>query len=352
MVSIDIFKINDEWDIGHTRRYIVEESKKLGFNRTELAEISIVINELCTNFIKHKAVEGMLVFKILNETDNRVGIEIRAQDKGPGIKDVDEVIKNGVSSKGTMGGGVGAIKRLMDSFEIYSNYNDSKYVSFESSHPELESIGTLIILKKWTHSNSKLEENDIKFSILSRPYPGMRANGDHYYVKKFKDRCIFAIIDGLGHGIEANSVSRLVSEIINNNTHKSIEDILITINKGLLHTRGAVAGILLIDTIKKEFQYSAVGNIEFRYILNGNTERLIPSNGILGAYSRNKIKVHRKIYEKDAIITMCTDGIINKWDYTSYLYMDLVNPAILANSILKDFGKNTDDATILVAVLS
>jgi len=347
---MDIFKINNDWDIGHTRRYIVQESKKLGFNTIELGEISIVINELCTNFIKHKAVEGTLLFDIYEETDS-VGIEITAQDKGPGIKDVDEIMKDGVSSKGTMGGGIGAIKRLMDSFEIHSNYNDSKYISFDSKHTELESMGTLIRLRKSPRNSPKLKENDIKFSILSRPYPGMGVNGDYYYIKKIKYRCIFAVIDGLGHGIEANSSSKLAAEIINDNIHKPIQDILSSVNKGLVCTRGVVAGIIIIDTLKKEFEYSAVGNIEFRYILNGTTERFIHTNGFLGAYSNNKIKVHKKTYEKDAIITMCTDGIINKWDFP-YLDTHLNNPAVPANSILKNFGKDTDDATILVAVLN
>ncbi len=103
--------------------------------------------------------------------------------------------------------------------------------------------------------------------------------------------------------------------------------------------------------MKKEFQYSAVGNIEFRYILNGNTERFISTNGILGASSIIKIQVHRKTYEKNAIITLCTDGIINKWNCTSFLDKDFSNPSVFANSILQDFGKNNDDATVLVAVL-
>ncbi len=350
MILIDIFKINNDWDIGHTRRYIAQESKKLGFNNTELGEISIVISELCTNFIKHNAVDGTLIFNILNEPD-RAGIEITAQDRGPGIKDMDEAMKNGVSSKGTLGGGIGAIKRLMDSFEIYSNCDNSKYASFESNAIDGQSIGTLIILKKWVLTNAKLMDDDIKISILSRPYPGTAVNGDYYYIKKFKDRSIFAVIDGLGHGVEANSAARLVSQIINENTHKSIEDILLVANKGLLNTRGAVAGITLIDTLKNQFHYCAIGNIEFRYIFNGNTERLIPTNGILGAYSNNKVKVHTRIYEKGAIITMCTDGIINKWDFNSYSHIDFTNPTIFANSLLKDFSKDTDDATILIAVL-
>ena len=351
MISIDIFNINNDWDIGYTRRSIIEECKELGFSPTEIGEISIVINEICTNFIKHKAVEGTLTFKILREAD-RVGIEITAKDKGPGIKDINEIMKNGVSSKGTLGGGIGAIKRLMDSFEIFSNYDSSNYISVvESNHPWLDSIGTLIILKKWIYSPSNLLENDIKFSILSRPYPGMGVNGDDYYVKKFKDRCIFSVIDGLGHGLEAHLVSKLVSKIINENTHKSIDDILITINTEISDTRGAVAAILLIDTIKKEFQYSAVGNIEFRYILHGKTERFISTNGILGASSINKVRVHRKSYEKNAIITMCSDGIQNKWDSASYSGKDLSNPSVFARSVLKDFGKMNDDATVLVAVL-
>jgi hypothetical protein len=48
---------------------------------------------------------------------------------------------------------------------------------------------------------------------------------------------------------------------------------------------------------------------------------------------------------------MCTDGILNKWDFASYWNTNLTNPAALVNFILKDFAKNTDDATVLVAVL-
>jgi anti-sigma regulatory factor (Ser/Thr protein kinase) len=347
---MEIFEINNDWDIGHTRRFIVEESKKLGFNSTEIGEISIVVTELCTNLIKHNAVEGVLIFNILND-EYGPGIEIISQDKGPGIKDVDEVIKNGVSSKGTMGGGVGAMKRLMDSFEIYSNYNNSEYMSFDSNHPKLDAIGTLIVLKKWVQNNSNFEENNIKFSLLSRPYPGMGVNGDYYYTKKFKDKYLFALIDGLGHGIEANLVSRLVPEIINDNTHKPIEEILKAINTGLFRTRGAVVGLVLIDTANGVFEYSAVGNIDCRYINNDKTERLIHVNGILGTFSTNKTKIYKRSYERGSIITMCTDGILTKWDFDSYLKENAHTPEDLANTILKDFGKNNDDATILVAFL-
>lgn len=345
MITIDVFKIDNEWDIGHTRRYIVEESKKLGFNSTELCEISIVINELCTNFIKHKAIEGTLIFSKLNDLE-RTAIQIVAKDKGPGIKNIDEVIQDGVSSKGTMGGGLGAIKRLMDSFEIYSLNNTEP-----STHKESNLIGTIIVIKKWANNRLKYNECEIEFSLLSRPYPGISVNGDYYYINKRRDRCIFAVIDGLGHGVGANKVSKLASEIIDNNVDKSIEEILIAVNKGLRYTRGVVAGIIKIDTIKREFEYSAVGNIEFRYLFNGKTERLIYSNGLLGAYDNKKIKVHKKTYDKDAIITMCSDGIINKWDYTSDLNMEFNTPDNIANWILRDFAKKNDDATVLVALL-
>ncbi|NJD01431.1 MAG: anti-sigma regulatory factor [Ruminiclostridium sp.] len=172
------FEIGNDWDIGHTRRYIVEESRKIGFNDIELGEISIVINELCTNFIKHNAVAGTLSFKILNES-GMTGIEIVARDKGPGIRDVDEVIKDGISSRGTMGGGLGAIKRLMDFFEIHSSH-----ISERSCHPGFDSAGTVIILRKWAEIKAKHEESDIKISVLSRPYPDAKANGDFYYIKK------------------------------------------------------------------------------------------------------------------------------------------------------------------------
>ncbi|WP_270566383.1 ATP-binding SpoIIE family protein phosphatase [Clostridium beijerinckii] len=348
---MEIFEISNEWDIGQVRRYIAEKGKEIGFSSIEIGEISIVVNELCSNLIKHHSVEGKLIFKRL-EMNERVGIEITAEDNGPGILNVDEVIKDGISTKGTMGGGLGATKRLMDSFELYSrtNTNIGKYIGYEK-FPQNHGIGTIIITQKWLKSSLDIGKKEVNISVMSRPYLGCKVNGDVYYIKESNNKVIFALIDGLGHGIEANKAAIRAKELLEENNHKSLRELLYSIDNGMKNTRGAVIGVCIIDKDTRSFQYGSIGNVQLRYILNNKTQKFIATNGTLGVSLKTKVNVQESIYENGGIIVMNTDGISNKWEYDDYLGISANNPAALSNIIFRDFARDNDDATVLVAVI-
>ncbi|KNY26293.1 ATP-binding SpoIIE family protein phosphatase [Pseudobacteroides cellulosolvens] len=343
---IDILDIRGDYDIGTARRSITQICSRLGFNEREVGEISIVVTELCTNIIKHNAVDGKVIVTEISE-GGRMGIEITVEDKGPGIADVDEVIRDGFSTKGTMGTGLGAVKRLMDSFEIYSNIKDSKYLRYPF---EEICAGTVVTVKKWLNCKLDPYNNDIKVSVMSRPYPGFNINGDSYYVKHLNDKEIIAVIDGLGHGNEAHKASTLAARTIEHNYHKNLTEIIFSVNDALKQTRGAAMGIVVIDKFKNEFEYSSIGNIDIRYVSEDRTEIMMPTNGILGS-KVNSIKTYKRFYKSGAAVVMCSDGISTRWDIRNYPGILLKNPAILSNTIMRDFGKETDDATVLVAFI-
>jgi hypothetical protein len=77
-----------------------------------------VITEAATNLVKH-AVGGQLLWRAL-ERNRGVGLEILALDRGPGISNVGECLRNGYSTAGSLGTGLGAIARLATEFDIYS----------------------------------------------------------------------------------------------------------------------------------------------------------------------------------------------------------------------------------------
>lgn len=348
---MEIFEISNDWDIGKVRRYIAEKSKETGFSSIEIGEISIVVNELCSNLIKHHSVEGKIIFKRL-EMNGRVGIEIIAEDKGPGILNVDEVIKDGISTKGTMGGGLGATKRLMDSFELYSrtNTNLGKYIGY-GHFVENNGIGTILITQKWLKNGLDIGKKEVKISVMSRPYMGCKVNGDVYYIKEFNNKVILALIDGLGHGIEANKAAIRAKELLEENNYKPLKELLYSIDNGMKNTRGAVIGVCIIDKETKIFQYGSIGNVQLRYILNNKTKKFIATNGTLGVSLNTRVNVQQSSYENGGIIAMNTDGISNKWEYDEYLDIPLHNPAVLSNMIFRDFARDNDDATVLVAVI-
>jgi serine/threonine-protein kinase RsbT len=97
--------------------------------------ISTAAAELSTNILRY-AGKGELFLRIVGDTD-RVGIEILAVDKGPGIYDVKKALEDSyTTTKGSLGLGLPSVRRIMDDFEI------------ESSPVE----GTRITARKWrTH---------------------------------------------------------------------------------------------------------------------------------------------------------------------------------------------------------
>jgi len=106
-------------------------SKIIGFPKTDQVMISTAVSELARNILKY-AVKGEIILKILNE-NSRKGIEVIAQDKGPGIADLKKALGDNFSTGGTLGIGLPGTQRIMDEFLI-------------DSAPDQ---GTTIMVRKW-----------------------------------------------------------------------------------------------------------------------------------------------------------------------------------------------------------
>jgi len=63
---------------------------------------------------------GSIICWVINK-EPRKGIVIQAEDEGPGIPDVDAVLKDGYSTSGGLGLGLPGVRRMMDEFAIVSH---------------------------------------------------------------------------------------------------------------------------------------------------------------------------------------------------------------------------------------
>src|SRR6218665_113651 len=77
------------------------------FSETRTAEIDIAVSEITSNLIKY-AQRGELLYRITSENDRHF-FEVICIDNGAGIKDLNQAMKDGVSSKATLGQGLGSI---------------------------------------------------------------------------------------------------------------------------------------------------------------------------------------------------------------------------------------------------
>ena len=91
---------------------------QIGFNDIEQSLIASAASELSTNIIRY-AEKGRIVLRSLQEQE-KAGIEIIAEDAGPGISDVDEAFTEHFSTGESLGLGLPSVKRIMDELEIQS----------------------------------------------------------------------------------------------------------------------------------------------------------------------------------------------------------------------------------------
>lgn len=125
-------KIKKEWDIVAARQLGREMAKELGFSTVDQARIATAISELVRNIYLY-ANEGSISYEVIHSPDNKTGLCLTVEDKGPGITDLGQVMQDGFTTSGGLGAGLPGVKRLMDDFDLHSEVG----------------VGTRIITKKW-----------------------------------------------------------------------------------------------------------------------------------------------------------------------------------------------------------
>jgi len=113
--------INSDQDIVAARQKGRLLATALGFSSGDATLIATAISELARNIVSY-AKCGEIRLAALNGSA-RQGIQLVAQDHGPGISDIPQALRDGFSTSGSLGLGLPGVKRLMDGFEIVSEKN-------------------------------------------------------------------------------------------------------------------------------------------------------------------------------------------------------------------------------------
>jgi hypothetical protein len=100
----------------------------------------------------------------------------------------------------------------------------------------------------------------LKYKVISEALEGEVECGDQYLVKELTGSQLIAVIDGLGHGIEAAKAANKAIQIIDANANQNIEDIFKICDQELHNMRGAAMTVVKIDANYK-LTYMAIGNV-------------------------------------------------------------------------------------------
>lgn len=112
------FSLVTENDVIKIRKYGRNLANKNGFKVIDQTLIAVAISEICRNVIEY-AERGEV--SLLTEQKEQTCLRIIVKDKGPGIANVEEALKEGFSSEEGLGIGLSGTERLMDEFDIKSD---------------------------------------------------------------------------------------------------------------------------------------------------------------------------------------------------------------------------------------
>ena len=185
-------------------------------------------------------------------------------------------------------------------------------------------------------------------AVANWTHAGEGECGDFYLVEPTPDGLLVAVIDGIGHGMEAAKVAQLAASILKRHAHESVSELIKQCHAGLRTTRGAVAALASFHARNRTMTWTGVGNVEGKLFSKGASTTpltLLSASGTLG--HGNGIEVHPcklPINVGDTLI-MATDGVRSDF----YLDLDIgQSPRELADWILARSVLRKDDAMIVV----
>lgn len=316
------------------RKGIHKQALVAGFNEKKIAHLDLIVAEITSNLGKHTT-GGEVLCAVLGSGNGQY-IEIISIDNGRGMPDVAAMMKDGVSTANTLGNGLGSIKRLSDFFCIYS----------------LKDWGTILLSRIYKDNKEDVKAGAISVYPIVLAKPGETLSGDGLMYKQTERYFKMLLLDGLGHGPEAN---KAVVEANNNFKlcpSQDPVDIIRFLHGPLKKTRGGVGTVLVYDIMESTLKIAGVGNIASRTLSATDFKNVMSYNGIIGHNIPNTMNSHVVSGKDFRFVILCSDGIKSRWDLTKYPLIIRFDPTIIAAAIYKDFGRLTDDMSVAIVKLN
>jgi serine/threonine-protein kinase RsbT len=123
----DIQPIKNSSDVVLARQKVRQWAIDLRFTLVEQTKLVTAASELARNTLDHGR-GGQMVIELI-ENGTKQGIKLVFEDKGPGIADITTALRDGFTTGGGMGLGLGGSKRLVNEFEVESKAGEGTRVT-------------------------------------------------------------------------------------------------------------------------------------------------------------------------------------------------------------------------------
>lgn len=287
-------------------------AQRLDFTEEDTGRVGIVVTEAATNLVKHAQSAEIL----LSTVDK--GLQVLAIDRGPGMN-VAACLRDGFSTAGTPGSGLGAISRMSDTFDVYSN-------------------GTGTVL------SASFGGTNTRYGAARAPKKGETLCGDSWSVVERNEATWMLVADGLGHGEFAAAAADRAVKTFESSRFDSVTGVVEEIHAALRPTRGAAVAVAEMrgDTVN----YAGLGNIAGVMYSGASNVHLVSLNGTAGVEAR-KISHFSYTWKPGAVLIMHSDGLQTQWGLERYPGVIRHSASVIAGILFRDYNRGRDDVTVL-----
>jgi len=326
-----VIALDDESRVAEVRRLAVNKAKAIGFLETEVGRVAIVATELATNLLKH-ARQGEILVSVFDDGEG-AGIECLALDRGPGIPDVAASMRDGHSTAGSPGTGLGAIARQSQVLDIYSS----------------KTHGSAVLARIYKGDPASAPPKTTPLTgVVCLPMDGEEACGDAWCVKRTGAGLSLMVVDGLGHGPLAATASHAAVMAFEASEGAPTAELMQRLHHALRSTRGAAASVAALPDNGDAITFVGVGNVAGAVVTATETRRMVSHNGTLG-HALKTVKPFTYPAQGETLVILASDGLGTAWSLESYPGLRLRHPSLIAGVLYRDFSRHRDDVTVLVA---
>jgi anti-sigma regulatory factor (Ser/Thr protein kinase) len=298
-------------------------ASRLGFTADRTDQLVLAVTEAASNLHKH-ASQGSMLLRI-TRTGETPGIEMVTIDAGPGLRDAGAAMRDGHSTSGTLGIGLGAIQRLADFCDLYS----------------VPGHGTVLVARFWPEPRSGSDS----CAGLARPISGEAECGDVFAVEESEGTLTGVLCDGLGHGpLAAIAANEAVHAVLDGPAGDPAAAVARAHGR-MGRTRGGALAV--VQVTGRLVRFCGLGNVAAVILADGARKSMLSVPGIAGHQAR-AIRQFEYDAPPGAAVILHSDGLSSRWSPDSLPGVTARDPLVAAAALLAEAGTRRDDASVLV----
>lgn len=188
--------------------------------------------------------------------------------------------------------------------------------------------------------------NELEYASVARPCFGELVSGDTAIVQTRNSTLFLAMVDVLGHGVNAHALAVQIRTFLESEWQDDVTSTLLQLHDEIRGSIGAAAGLASLDLSSGRLRYTGVGNTVIRKF-GESSIRLPSTDGVIGTRMRSPREYELQLKKTD-VLTFYSDGIKDRFELKDYPQLIYESPRSVARKIVRNYGKQFDDATCLV----